>query len=88
MQLRFTSFAVASLRRDFHPQDCAHAGRTIKKAAANAAAKVRRWIKEQQNNVSEQGAMSRKNTLQIIWILSPTGWVYHPRRFVLSGRLP
>ncbi|WP_219996617.1 hypothetical protein, partial [Pseudomonas fluorescens] len=28
MQLRFTSFAVVSLRRDFHPQDCAHAGRT------------------------------------------------------------
>jgi len=30
MQLRFTSFAVVSLRRDFHPQDCAHAGRTKK----------------------------------------------------------
>jgi hypothetical protein len=30
MQLRFTSFAVVSLRRDFHPQDCAHAGRTQK----------------------------------------------------------
>ena len=28
VQLRFTSFAVVSLRRDFHPQDCAHAGRT------------------------------------------------------------
>ncbi|MNP19355.1 hypothetical protein D3C76_1118770 [compost metagenome] len=28
MQLRFTSFAVASSRRDSHPQDCAHAGRT------------------------------------------------------------
>jgi hypothetical protein len=32
MQLRFTSFAVVSLRRDFHPQDCAHAGRTKKEA--------------------------------------------------------
>ncbi|WP_223542895.1 hypothetical protein, partial [Pseudomonas sp. GL-B-12] len=31
MQLRFTSFAVVSLRRDFHPQDCAHAGRTKKR---------------------------------------------------------
>jgi len=31
MQLRFTSFAVINLRRDFHPQECAHAGRTIKK---------------------------------------------------------
>jgi hypothetical protein len=30
MQLRFTSFAVVSLRWDFHPQDCAHAGRTTK----------------------------------------------------------
>jgi len=27
-QLRFTSFAVVSLWRDFHPQECAHAGRT------------------------------------------------------------
>ncbi|WP_233203111.1 hypothetical protein, partial [Chitinimonas sp. BJB300] len=27
-QLRFTSFAVINLRRDFHPQECAHAGRT------------------------------------------------------------
>ena len=32
MQLRFTSFAVINLRRDFHPQACAHAGRTNKKA--------------------------------------------------------
>ncbi|AHZ73363.1 hypothetical protein OU5_P0111 (plasmid) [Pseudomonas mandelii JR-1] len=30
MQLRFTSFAVVSSRRDFHPQACAHAGRTTK----------------------------------------------------------
>ena len=33
MQLRFTSFAVISLRRDLHPQECARAGRTMKKAA-------------------------------------------------------
>ncbi|WP_233203161.1 hypothetical protein, partial [Chitinimonas sp. BJB300] len=31
-QLRFTSFAVINLRRDFHPQECAHAGRTKTKA--------------------------------------------------------
>jgi len=31
MQLRFTSFAVINLRRDSHPQECAHAGRTSKK---------------------------------------------------------
>ena len=30
-QLRFTSFVVINLRRDFHPQECAHAGRTMKK---------------------------------------------------------
>ncbi len=30
-QLRFTSLAVVSSRRDFHPQECAHAGRTIKR---------------------------------------------------------
>ena len=29
-QLRFTSFAVVSLREDLHLQDCAHAGRTTK----------------------------------------------------------
>jgi len=28
MQLRFASFAVINLRRDFHPQECARAGRT------------------------------------------------------------
>ena len=32
MQLRFTSFAVINLRRDLHPQECAHAGRTKAKA--------------------------------------------------------
>ena len=31
MQLRFASFAVINLRRDFHPQERAHAGRTQKK---------------------------------------------------------
>jgi len=30
-QLRFTSFAVINLRRDSHPQECAHAGRTQQK---------------------------------------------------------
>jgi hypothetical protein len=29
--LRFTSFAVASSREDFHLQECARAGRTKKK---------------------------------------------------------
>jgi hypothetical protein len=31
MQLRFASFAVINLREDFHPQECARAGRTMKK---------------------------------------------------------
>jgi len=31
--LRFTSFAVASWRQDFHLQECAHAGRTKKNPA-------------------------------------------------------
>ncbi len=30
VQLRFTSLAVINLRRDLHPQECAHAGRTKK----------------------------------------------------------
>ena len=33
-QLRFASFAVINLRRDFHPQECAHAGRTSKRDGA------------------------------------------------------
>jgi hypothetical protein len=33
MQLRFASFVVINLRRDLHPQVCAHAGRTTKKGA-------------------------------------------------------
>jgi hypothetical protein len=33
MPLRFTSLAVISLRWDFHPQECAHAGRIRKKPA-------------------------------------------------------
>ena len=32
MQLRFASFAVINLREDLHLQECAHAGRTKKKA--------------------------------------------------------
>ena len=31
-QLYFASLVVTNLRRDLHPQVCAHAGRTIKKA--------------------------------------------------------
>ena len=30
MQLRFASFAVINLRRDFHPQECALPGAPIK----------------------------------------------------------
>ena len=33
MQLRFASFAVINLRRDLHPQERAHAGRTQKNGA-------------------------------------------------------
>ncbi|WP_210166788.1 hypothetical protein, partial [Sinorhizobium meliloti] len=33
-QLRFTSLAVTSSWRDFHPQECAHAGRTTGKGPA------------------------------------------------------
>ncbi|WP_208325239.1 hypothetical protein, partial [Neorhizobium sp. R1-B] len=36
-QLRFTSLAMTSLRWDFHPQECAHAGRTTEIPAASAA---------------------------------------------------
>ena len=32
MQLRFASFAVINLREDLHLQECARAGRTIRKS--------------------------------------------------------
>ena len=35
MQLRFASFAVVNSRRDFHPQDRAHAGRTTVQIVAS-----------------------------------------------------
>ena len=38
MQLRFASFVVINLRRDLHPQVCAHAGRTNKKASQQGLA--------------------------------------------------
>ncbi len=33
IQLRFASFAMVSVRRDLHPQECAHAGRIRKRRA-------------------------------------------------------
>ena len=34
MQLRFTLLTVTSSQQDLHPQVCAHAGRTMKKATS------------------------------------------------------
>ena len=36
-QLRFALLTVTSSQRDLHPQVCAHAGRTMKKAAQLAS---------------------------------------------------
>ena len=36
MQLRFASFVAINLRRDLHPQECAHAERTRKKKPARS----------------------------------------------------
>ncbi|MCL5061163.1 MAG: hypothetical protein M1449_12260, partial [Candidatus Thermoplasmatota archaeon] len=47
MQLRFASFVVINLRWDFHPQECARAGRTRKNArqkAGVAYAPHRDWL--------------------------------------------
>ena len=47
-QLRFTSLAVVSLRRDLHPQECAHAGRTTKKAYRSTPfGRVQAWVRRQ-----------------------------------------
>ncbi|MGK2952678.1 MAG: hypothetical protein ACSLEZ_09880, partial [Thiobacillus sp.] len=40
MQLRFASLAVINLRRDLHPQECAHAGRTQKNARLKSRAEI------------------------------------------------
>jgi len=47
--LRFTSFAVASLREDFHLQECARAGRT-KKTPQSGVKGVRRRTFTTQNS--------------------------------------
>jgi hypothetical protein len=38
MRLRFASLVLVNLRRDLHPQECAHAGRTSKKTADHGSA--------------------------------------------------
>ena len=38
VQLRFASFALINLRWDFHPQECARAGRTKKTAPEGGSA--------------------------------------------------
>ena len=43
-QLRFTSFAMVSLREDLHLQECAHAGRTNKKGASCDAPLKPSWV--------------------------------------------
>jgi hypothetical protein len=53
MQLRFTSFAVASLRRDFHPQDCAHAGRTKKRPSKGLLYSNQNHLVSQDSTVAE-----------------------------------
>lgn len=39
-QLRFACLAVASLAGDLHPEECAHAGRTRKRAARRSPSYV------------------------------------------------
>ena len=56
----------------------------IKKAAANAAAKVRRWIKELQINVSEHRGDGAKNASVHQKSVADDSVV----DFVLSGGLP
>lgn len=45
MQLRFASFAVINLRWDFHPQECARAGRTKKVRPVGALCRPRNSVK-------------------------------------------
>jgi hypothetical protein len=59
----------------------------IKKAAANAAAKARRWIKELQINVSEHRAINRKSVDSSGFCRQWRG-LNTRHRFLLSGGLP
>jgi hypothetical protein len=69
-QLRFTSFAVVSLREDFHLQDCAHAGRTSNKYPPAKPggfivwAPQRRWYAE---------AVNRASMVPLGWVIAETG---------------
>jgi len=58
-----------------------------KKAAANAAAKARRWIQELQINVGVHGAMSRNASTHLKSVANGEGWITC-RRFALSGCFP
>jgi hypothetical protein len=52
MQLRFASLAVVSSRRDFHPQECAHAGRTTKKLAEASLFKLQQNFQQETHSHS------------------------------------
>ena len=43
MQLRFASFVAINSRRDLHPQECAHAGRTWKRPVSPTRAFLLGW---------------------------------------------
>jgi hypothetical protein len=59
-----------------------------KKGRCKRSGQSKTWIKEQKINVSEHGAMSRKKYVSNHLDSVANGVVYHPHRFVLSGRLP
>jgi len=66
-QLRFTSFAVVSLREDFHLQDCAHAGRTNKKGSRDKLLSLfhryKFWSEYKDSNLGPPGPKPRGKIL-------------------------
>ncbi len=60
-QLRFTCLAVASSAGDFHPEECAHAGRTWQKAPGASAPRA---------------FVSQRSAAHTLWQAAPQALLY------------
>src|SRR5439155_5356313 len=87
MQLRFASLIVINSRWDFHPQECAHAGRTRKKPRttpgllSNWAFSIHLFGKSWLDEIAEAGACRRLIATALRTTKLPTtAWGASPRR--------
>ena len=68
MQLRFASLAVINSREDLHLQECAHAGRTSKKARSGCFGLLRSNAADQWNCSSSVEPVSAFTLEEPPWI--------------------